>query len=234
MGDIHGCDDLLAQMHDKIAADRATCYPDREAAIIYLGDYIDRGPSSRRVLDSVGSGVPGFDQICLKGNHEAMMLDCLDTDDSDSWYGWLVNGGDATLQSLSYPLALRGYDSKVLAECLGSDRVDWLSKLRLTYRIADYLFVHAGVRPGRPLDQQFERDLIWIREPFLSSRKDFGFVVVHGHTPVEEPEIKSNRICVDTGAVWGNRLTALVVDRTSDELVQNPRFLSVDAAGARL
>jgi serine/threonine protein phosphatase 1 len=216
-------------MQTKIETDRATHYPDSKAGIIYLGDYIDRGPSSRRVIDAVRNGLGEFDRIWLKGNHEAMMLDCLDPDRDDSWYGWLVNGGDATLQSFGYPLALRGYDSDVLAECLGDERVDWLSKLRLTYRVADYLFVHAGIRPGRRLEKQVERDLIWIREPFLSSRKDFGFVVVHGHTPVEEPEVKSNRICVDTGAVWGNRLTALVVDRTADELVRNPRFLSVEA-----
>lgn len=130
-----------------------------------------------------------------------MLLECLATDDRQVWYTWLSNGGEETLAALGVSLRFGGYDPDALHKALGDDRVSWLKSLPLSRTVGPYLFVHAGIAPGVPLGDQQAKDLLWIRNRFLESEDDHGCVVVHGHTPGDEPVVRHNRICVDTGAV---------------------------------
>jgi serine/threonine protein phosphatase 1 len=162
----------------------------------------------------IESPLEGFEEVFLMGNHEQFLLDFL----SDPSVGalWLHNGGDATLSS--YGLDAGDIDSAdmaaisaLLREVLPSDHLAFLKGLALSHREGDYFFVHAGIRPGVPLEKQSEDDLLWIREPFLAVPDTREVVVVHGHTPVRSGEVHENRIAVDTGAVWSNKLTAAVL-----------------------
>lgn len=211
IGDVHGRDDLLETMHARIASDRRSRHPEADATIVHVGDYVDRGPDSLAVIDRLMGGVAGFETICLKGNHEAMMLACAGTDDRPVWSTWRANGGDATLRSMGVGGLFGGCNSARLTEALGAARLGWLRSLPLFHRTADALFVHAGIVPGRPLELQDEEDLLWIRDEFLNSDADHGFLVVHGHTPMETPDLQRNRLGIDTGAVFSNRLTAAVL-----------------------
>lgn len=224
IGDIHGRADLLDELHDLIARDAADWDGDR--VIVYLGDYIDRGMRSREVLDSlVHQPLSGFRSIHLIGNHEAVLLQFLQ--DAEIARDWLKFGGDTTLASygvrlprgeLSIDLLL---DAKAtLQQNMPPEHLAFLRGLRLNYWIGDYMFVHAGVKPGVALDLQDGNDMIWIRKTFLKSREDFGKIIVHGHTPVLQPEVRSNRIGIDTGAFFSGHLTALVLQGTAR------RFLS--------
>jgi serine/threonine protein phosphatase 1 len=222
IGDVHGRDDLLAMMHARIEAMHRVRHEGEPGVIVYIGDYIDRGAKSAQVIDRVMRGLPGFTSVCLKGNHEQLMMDCLETTDTEVWVNWLSNGGRETMTSLglSYDTAR---DPIALAKALGSARLQWLDGLKLTYRAWPYLFVHAGIVPGRPLEAQKEKDLIWIRDHFLDSEADHGFIVVHGHTPSEIPEWKANRINVDTGATFYGQLTAVALGE-----VDGPRFMTIE------
>jgi serine/threonine protein phosphatase 1 len=199
--------------------------PPLKSVEIFLGDYIDRGPRSRDVLEWLIASSPAAAQrICLMGNHEAMLLDALDDPaEADLWLG---NGGVETIQSYGAGAArwaLRGGLSSAWATFLGAlpDRHQrFLRGLSRTAEFGDYLFVHAGVNPERRLADQDPHDLIWIREPFLSSHAAFGKVVVHGHTPVAEPDIRPNRINIDTGAVFTGRLTCLVLEGPTRRFLQ--------------
>ena len=222
IGDVHGRDDLLERLLAVIQAQHRLKHLGEPGVIAYVGDYIDRGARSAEVIDRVMRGVPGFTSVCLLGNHEQLMLDCLTTDDRDVWSFWLDNGGRATMASFGLGYSDAG-DSVALARALGSKRLQWLEALPLTYRAGDYFFVHAGVVPGRPLDQQEKKDLIWIRHHFLDSDADHGAVVVHGHTPSEQPELKRNRINVDTGATFWGQLTAVVLGEAA-----GPRFITME------
>jgi serine/threonine protein phosphatase 1 len=225
IGDIHGRADLLALLLGEIVADAARSEGAKHRALIFLGDYIDRGPDSRRVVDVVLSDLPeGFDVHFLKGNHEAIMLDFLA---DPSYLGhWLANGADATFQSYGMDVAelsRKGAPPEVwrrafLASLPEAHR-DFFETLELAVSFGDYFFVHAGVRPGVPLEAQDPKDLIWIRGPFLQSQEDFGKIVVHGHTPGMEPAIRANRIGIDTGAVFTDRLTALRLEDGSRRLM---------------
>ena len=216
IGDVHGCADLLDRLHAMIRADAAEAPEPRKVAV-YLGDYVDRGADSAGVIDRLlGDPLPGFERICLKGNHEDFMLRFLDAPSSGGL--WMMNGGGSTLASYGVTetrpsgSAAQSYGlADALRERLPAAHRRFLEGLKLMHREGDYLFVHAGVRPGTPLDDQVEEDLLWIREPFLGSLEDRGYVVVHGHTPVDAPEVLFNRINVDTGAVWTRRLTAVVL-----------------------
>ncbi|MCP4318894.1 MAG: serine/threonine protein phosphatase [Hyphomicrobiales bacterium] len=230
IGDIHGRLDMLEKLMRKIEDHRARYHAGSPAALVFVGDYVDRGPDSAGVIAGIMRGFEGFDPVCLKGNHEAMLIECLATGDRDQWMQWISNGGDATLRSLDYDTT-RGRDPDALRKCLGGETVEWLLSLKLHHKIDDVLFVHAGVRPGIALEKQDEKDLLWIRQAFLASREDFGFGVVHGHTPVGRPEIRKNRINIDTGAVFDGALTALVVDRPWQQLHKKPKFVQVKQPG---
>jgi serine/threonine protein phosphatase 1 len=216
VGDVHGCLPQLRALKALIAADNAARAP-AKVTLIYVGDYIDRGPDSRGVIDEVRVPMVGIDTtVHLKGNHEAMLQ--LFLRDPVRVRDWLHNGGNETLRSFGVEgdLAKRGVDvdgtRDALLQALGPDRLDWLDNLPLSIQIGDYFYCHAGVRPGVALGDQREQDLLWIRETFLRSRKDHGAVIVHGHTPGREPEVLFNRINLDTGCFATGRLTAAVLD----------------------
>lgn len=224
IGDIHGRRDLLGALHARIVADAQSRVTTRRI-IVYLGDYIDRGPDSRAVIDLVRSDHPqGFEKVWLRGNHEEFLIRFLD--EAYSGHNWLANGGGETLAS---------YGIDVEAEMAVGDLAalqtrlhhrmphrhrDFLEETVLSYRIGDYFFAHAGVRPGIPLDRQRPKDLMWIREEFLDATVDHGAFIVHGHTPVIAPEIMPNRADIDTGAVFTGRLTALALFADEQSIIQ--------------
>ena len=205
IGDIHGCLDKLRSL-----LLRCEMHADgRPMSFVFVGDYIDRGPQSCGVIDCLidlkarhGEGV-----VTLMGNHEAMALAAIDG--SGPARLWLAQGGLATLES--YRVA----GPRELPRA----HVDWLSALPLSYDDGRRFFVHAGVNPGSPLEAQDDFDLLWIREPFLSHGRDYGRLIVHGHTPLADgvPELRSNRLNLDTGAVFGGPLTAAVFDDAQTE-----------------
>ena len=208
IGDIHGCADRLGTLHDAIAADLAA-NPAAHSTLLHIGDYTDRGPDTRAVLDRLvtGEGLPPVTaRVDLFGNHEEMMLAALAGDHPDHW---LLNGGDATLASYEIDPYTH---ARTWRDRIPDAHRTWLETLPRTHEAGGYLFVHAGLRPGVPLDEQEEHDLLWIREPFLSSDEQRPFVTVHGHTPVRQPTIRPNRIGIDTGAVLGGPLTCLVLE----------------------
>lgn len=216
IGDIHGRLDLLHQLEEKIQRDAATVDAER-GLMVYLGDYIDRGDDSYGVIEHLMRAPPHpFDRICLIGNHESYLLRYLD--DSSVATAWLANGGRETLMSygISPPDDVAGdaWPERIQAELrarLPHSHEGFLRALALSHREGDYLFVHAGIRPGVPLDQQDPEDLVWIRKEFLTDQRDFGAVVVHGHSVRPEPENLPNRIGIDTGAYKTGRLTCAVL-----------------------
>lgn len=225
IGDIHGRDDLLADLMMRLTEDGAR-YPDRHKLLIFLGDYVDRGLQSRAVLDRLIAGPPpGFEAVHLKGNHEEAMLQFLD----DAQFGreWKYYGGLETLHSYGVNEVTRSDDPRDFErardhfeQVLPEAHLDFLRRLQAFVEFGDYFFAHAGVRPGIPLNRQVEHDLLWIREDFLSWSGSFDKFVVHGHTPSEEVVVRDNRIGVDTGAYITGVLSALVLDGTGRELIQ--------------
>ncbi len=224
IGDIHGRADLLLQLLAAIARD-ATGYVGSKK-IIYLGDYIDRGEESMAVIDFLlNHPLPGFEAIYLRGNHEQTMLDFLQR--AEIAPGWLAWGGKATLVSYGVRMAKIPAQKEEyialqqnLASRLPESHLEFLRMTRLSYSSGSYYFVHAGVRPGIPLNQQIAKDQLWIREEFLSCRKHYEQIIVHGHTISEEAEIHPNRIGIDTGAYQGGKLTALVLEGNTQRLIQ--------------
>jgi serine/threonine protein phosphatase 1 len=224
VGDIHGRADLLEALLEQITAD-AERHPEAAKRLIYLGDYVDRGPASSAVIDLVlQDGPPGIEVVALMGNHEEMMLRFLE----DIAVGriWMMNGGDATLRSYGVEApsmfagtALLRHAQQHFAERLPARHRSFLEGLQISHTEGDYLFVHAGVRPGVPLDRQLTEDLLWIRDEFLESDRDFGKVVVHGHSITLDPEFRANRIGIDTGAYRSGQLTCLVLEDTERQLL---------------
>ena len=151
IGDIHGRDALLERMHARIVHDPYRLKDETRPTVIHLGDYIDGGPESHKVLDRVMKGSDAFETIALLGNHERLMLDCLETDDRDVWWSWLSNGGDRTLKAFGIPFSMNGYSSRALKEAVGEQRIRWLRSLPIYHIVDEYLFVHAGIVPGVPL-----------------------------------------------------------------------------------
>lgn len=222
VGDIHGRLDLLERLLRRIAEDCARGRPAR-VALIFLGDYVDRGPDSRGVVERLMRGPPqdgalaGTEWICLKGNHEDYLLRF--ADDSRAGTEWCANGGTETLRSYAreIPPALSGDMAALqllLTSTLPPNHLRFLSRLPLCHREGDYVFAHAGIRPGVPLEQQDPQDLLWIRDGFLFDTRPASFVVVHGHTPSPTPDIRPHRIGIDTGAYYSGALTALVLEGT--------------------
>jgi serine/threonine protein phosphatase 1 len=214
VGDIHGRADLLADLFNRIDADRANSPPIR-AIEIYLGDLIDRGPASRTVIDLLTERQERRQIVCLKGNHEELALRFLA--DPSLFGTWARLGGRETLMSYGLTPRVRNFDEEAaLARAFGSalppgHRV-FLTGLPVFYTSGDFLFVHAGIKPGVALDRQREIDLLWIRDEFLDWDAPFEKMVVHGHTPVLEPEFRSNRINIDTGAYATGKLTCLRIE----------------------
>jgi serine/threonine protein phosphatase 1 len=210
VGDVHGCLDQLVALHARIAADLAA-RPIAAAELVHLGDLVDRGPDSAGVVGLVAAGppVPGLPSVTLCGNHEHMMLAALSGKPSEPAALWMDNGGEATLRSWAVP---PGTPPAAWAAHIPPAHLAFLRGLLFSHRVGPYFFAHAGVRPGVPLSLQTRHDLMWIREPFLSYPGEFGAVVVHGHTPRAEPEVRHNRIGIDTAAVMGGPLTCAVLE----------------------
>jgi serine/threonine protein phosphatase 1 len=210
VGDIHGCLDRLVALHEMIAEDIAT-RPGPRITLVHLGDYVDRGSDSAQVVDWLINRppVPADEFVNLMGNHEHMMLSAVVGADKEAPAQWLMNGGADSL--LSWGIS-RTVPPAEWAGRIPRQHLLFLRDLAISRQIGPYLFVHAGIRPGVPLDQQSRHDMMWIREPFLSSRADHGVVVVHGHTPKREPTVQPNRIAIDTGAVLGGALTCVVLE----------------------
>jgi len=225
VGDIHGRADLLADMTQRIAADCAAAPPVRRNVLVFVGDYVDRGADSSGVIDQLLRlrANPDYETHLLKGNHEVMFLDFLD--DPAAFFQWAANGGVPTLASYDIDVdAMRDQLPAVLRDtavsAIPDTHLELLRGLESMVVIGDYLFAHAGIRPGVPIEAQAEQDLIWIREPFLDYDADLGKLVVHGHTPVPEPDIRSNRVNIDTLAWRNGTLTALVLEGDSRRFLQ--------------
>jgi serine/threonine protein phosphatase 1 len=194
VGDIHGCLDHLERLMARVQ-------PVPEDRVVFLGDYIDRGPDGKGVLEYlIGFGRRFPRSVFLKGNHEEMFLNFLNGRDQALF---IFNGGGTTLESYQEEKGIR----------IPKAHIDFLESLRSFYENENFIFVHAGLRPGKSLADQQENDLIWIREEFIGSDYDWGKTVVFGHTPRPEPLFAENKIGLDTGAVYGRVLSCCDVDR---------------------
>ena len=225
IGDVHGRDDLLATIIDRIEAD-ATDAPGLKARIVALGDYIDRGPDSRRVIDRlIGLKHRYGDRLTLlRGNHEAAMLDFMH--DTRVGVTWCEFGGRETMASYGV-IAARGRKpedwqavQQALHDAVPEAHVQFLADLETYAVFGDYVFVHAGLKPHVPLAQQSEEDMLWIRDEFLRAPPWLSQVVVHGHSPSSEPVERPSRIGVDTGAYATGVLTAVRLEADQRSFLQ--------------
>lgn len=213
IGDVHGRDDLLADLLAMIETDSST-RPPAKRIVVFLGDLIDRGPSSAEVVERLRTYRPGGTRLVfLMGNHEEVLLRILDGD-APLVADWLRFGGAECLRSYGVdPDRIRTLDPdstlETIRTAIPATHVEFLRSFDDTFRAGDYLFVHAGIRPGLPLAEQAPSDLRWIREPFLSDGAEHGYLVVHGHTIREAVEERTNRIGIDTGAYRHGVLTAI-------------------------
>jgi serine/threonine protein phosphatase 1 len=208
VGDVHGARDSLAMLHAQIRDDLAA-RPVPDTVVVHLGDYIDQGPDSAGVIQLLtNAAFPGATVVNLLGDHERMLLDALDGDRAAAT-DWLWAGGKVALASWGLDPEL---PREHWAEALPADHVAWLRRLLLSHREGNYLFVHAGIRPGVDVDRQSREDLLTIRQPFLSTEQEFGVIVVHGHSSVPAVAIQPNRIGLDTGAGMGGKLSCAVLE----------------------
>jgi serine/threonine protein phosphatase 1 len=218
LGDIHGRADLLKEMFTVIDADLAR-NPVHRPIHVFLGDYVDRGPDSAGTLDLLIDRGRHFETVCLKGNHEAYMLEVFR--DPAKLAEWRKFGGLQTLMAYGLQPSLNPNAAEqielieTLVKQVPDAHLRFLESLRPSFLCGDFFFVHAGVRPGIPLKEQTEADMLWIRDEFLDSEENFGKFIVHGHTPVREPEIRANRINIDTGAYATGNLTLLTIQGDS-------------------
>jgi serine/threonine protein phosphatase 1 len=223
VGDVHGRVDLLEHILAKIHADLQR-RPAPRTLLVFVGDLVDRGPSSAQVIERLRCyRRDGVEPVFLLGNHEEVLLRIL-AGDSSVVDSWLKFGGLQCLQSYGVTLArIRGRSAEQVVELVQAtvpkEHVEFLETFADSCRFGDYLFVHAGIRPGVEVDQQSQSDLRWIREPFLFDESDHGFVVVHGHTITDEVDERPNRIGIDTGAYRSGVLTALAVEGTERWLI---------------
>jgi serine/threonine protein phosphatase 1 len=221
IGDIHGRLDLLDRLIDEI--DRDAKEQGANCLTVTLGDYIDRGPDSRGVLERLLSNPFPGDYVALKGNHEALLQSFLE--DPAVGAQWRHLGGLETLHSFGVSVAAmmrgRNYDQAAdqLRAALSPAHTRFLASLKMSLTVGRYFLCHAGVRPGVKLERQSPDDLLWIRDDFLNSTGDFGKIVVHGHTPTVEPKVLPNRINIDTGAFATGRLTCVVLEGESRRFI---------------
>ena len=218
IGDIHGCLGSLEHLLEAIARDCAG--RSARSHLVFLGDLVDRGPQSKAVVERLRNGPFPTDEVhFIMGNHEEVMLDCYDGM-IDQLIPWLKYGGLQTLESYglsrSAILAASANLIPAIRAAIPARHIAFLRSFADQVRLGDYLFVHAGIRPGIPVEDQSSRDLRWIRQGFLESRADHGAMIVHGHTIVGEVQVRKNRIAVDTGCYAGGPLSAVVLqeDRT--------------------
>jgi serine/threonine protein phosphatase 1 len=238
IGDVHGRLDLLEELLARIEADNEA----RGAAktyLVLLGDLIDRGPDSAGVIERFVSHPPRWARpVYLQGNHEEFLLDILNGQE-DTVAHWLTYGGyecaasygvsqGSTLNATSHEIVER------LRAAVPPSHIEFLGKMADSFRFGDYLFVHAGIRPGVPIAEQSQRDLRWIREGFLDCPDDHGVVVVHGHTIVDKVEQLSNRIALDTGAYRTGVLTALGIEGGERWFLEARAPVDADAPRAAL
>jgi serine/threonine protein phosphatase 1 len=232
IGDIHGRADLLETTFNCIDADLAR-NPVPQSIEVFLGDYIDRGPASRQVLDRLIARCRTHGTVFLKGNHETYLMDFLTN--PRVLKDWQQLGGLETLMSYGIrPTVNADAASQVgLAAALKQELPEshwrFLGDLRLSFTCGDFFFVHAGIRPGIALEKQREQDLLGIRADFLLCEDDFGKIIVHGHTPTVEPDIRANRINIDTGAFATGRLTCLKLEGAEMHFYVNGLPASGDA-----
>jgi serine/threonine protein phosphatase 1 len=222
IGDIHGCDAQLATLHATIAEDLAH-RPVASPLLLHIGDYVDRGPDTAAVIARLlrGSPIPNVPMVNLLGNHEHTMLEALSGERAAAT-DWLFAGGRPALESYGInPDSPR----ETWPAAVPPAHLDFLRNLSLMHRDGGYAFVHAGIRPGVALEHQVRDDLLRMRQPFLYSEASFGAVVVHGHTPVKAPVVRHNRIAIDTGAVFGGKLTCVVLE------AETIGFLTADPVG---
>lgn len=217
VGDIHGQLDELHKALDHIARD-----PDAEAPVVFTGDFVDRGPQSREVIELLMQGqAEGKPWTCLMGNHDRYLLRYLEDPSYQDpltsrplYYTDPPIGGDQTLASYGVDTDARRWPEDIHAEALKAvpqAHRDWIAGLPRLHETDAHIFVHAGLRPGVPLDQQVEDDLVWIREPFLSDERDYGRLVVHGHTALQTPQLYPNRMNLDGGAGYGRPLVPVLL-----------------------
>lgn len=214
IGDVHGCADLLDEVFRRIDADVAA-HPVARPLQILMGDYIDRGPNSRGVLDRLILRARTHEMVLLKGNHETFILEFLRN--PSMLQSWSQMGGLETLMSygltpsLNADAAARQELARGLRAAVPKLHLNLLGGLPLSFSCGEVFFVHAGVRPRVPLEKQREEDLLWIRNEFLLCEEKFGKIVVHGHTPVRDIDVRPNRINIDTGAYATGKLSCLVM-----------------------
>ena len=227
VGDVHGRLDALEPLLKSIAEDYIVTRPDEPAVLVFLGDYVDRGPESKRVVDLVMAmrNHLEFEVRTLKGNHEEALLLFLD----DPTFGaqWLEHGGGPTLVSYGVQPPQQRTDTEAWARvsdefrrALPARHKAFYETLELMVEVGDYAFVHAGVRPGVALADQSERDLLWIRHEFIEDKGPFGKVIVHGHTPSEEAQLTPYRLGIDTGCYATGLLTAVRLKDEEQRLIQ--------------
>lgn len=225
IGDVHGCYRELLELERKIVAD-AERLPGQKL-IVMLGDYVNRGPDTARVLDHLLAPAPeGFYRICLAGNHEAQMLDYLDG--KTSFENWLGTGARATLFSygidIEHLATLFGDAAKLdshIRSTIPKEHMDFLRRLPIMAFSERFIFVHAGIRPGVPLLEQADDDLLYIRDEFFEGAGRLDRWVVHGHTPVENLRMQGRRIDIDTGAYRTGRLSAVRILGKSGKFLQS-------------
>ncbi len=201
IGDIHGCLDKTQGLINKIPIKW-----DRDI-LVFLGDYVDRGDDPAGVIQfliELSSLYP--DRVkCLKGNHEVMFLDFLN--DESLTQAFLNFGGKTTLSSYGIDVGQLKEAKRVIPR----SHLDFLKSLKPSFETEKYFMVHAGLKPGVPIHEQKEEDMLWIRQKFINSDFDWGKRIIFGHTPVDTPLIQANKIGIDTGAVYGGRLTCLIL-----------------------
>ena len=215
IGDVHGRADLLDRIISLIDAD-IVARPIARPIFLFVGDYIDRGPASRDVLDLLVNGAKGREMVFLRGNHDVFLLNFIEN--PALLRDWSKIGGLETLMSYGVQPSLNADATaqkelaKALKDALPADHRKFLSDLDVSFSCGNYFFVHAGVRPGIPLAKQSEDDMLWIRDEFLLHEEDFGKIIVHGHTPVHEIDIRPYRINIDTGAYVTGRLSCVILE----------------------